>query len=202
MSLRSFATLARRLRCPSREHGGCSAIVEPVKRILAAVALLALASCDTYQDQGPYDPQTSPYPGPAPYPQEPYPPAPGPHPGSQPYQPAPPECPITSSRDWTAWVNRMPGPNSRPNLVVTGKVVTATGGFQVAFDRAMQIRESYPAQAFVTLYVADPDNSPVSQAQVTHEVRWEWPLNQPVGSVVVRCGDKTLAEITRIQTAY
>jgi len=52
------------------------------------------------------------------------------------------------------------------------------------------------------LFVADPEGTPASQAQVTHEVRWEWPLDQPVGSVVVRCGDKTLAEITRIQTAF
>jgi hypothetical protein len=87
-------------------------------------------------------------------------------------------------------------------LVVTGKVVTPTGGFQVAFDPRMQVRESHPAQAFVTLEVADPEGAPVTQAQVTHEVRWEWPLNGPVGSVIVRCGDKTLAEITRIQTAY
>ena len=184
----------------------------PVKRIMAATLLLVLASCDTYQDQGQYGPPPQPYPGPTPYPPQPYPapaPYPGqdpyqpaPYPGQEPYQPAPPECPIAVSRDWTAWINRMPGPNSRPMLVVSGKVVTSTGGFQVAFDRYMQIRESHPAQAFVTLLVADPEGPPVTQAQVTHEVRWEWPLNQPVGSVVVRCGDKTLAEITRIQTAF
>jgi len=177
----------------------------PVKRILTATLLFVLASCDTYQDQGQYGPppQPYPYPAPLPYPTEPY-PAPGaaPYPGQGPYQPAPPECPITASREWTAWVNRMPGPNSRPMLVVSGKVVTATGGYQVAFDRFMQIREAQPAQAFVTLFVADPEGAPVSHAQATHEVRWEWPLNQPVGSVVVRCGDKTLAEITRIQTAF
>jgi hypothetical protein len=86
-------------------------------------------------------------------------------------------------------------------LVVSGKVAVPTGGFQVAFDPRMQVRESHPAQAFVTLQVAGP-MGPASQAQVTHEVRWEWPLNQPVGSVIVSCGDKTLAEITRIQTAY
>ena len=56
-------------------------------------------------------------------------------------------------------------------LVVSGKVVTSTGGFQVAFDRFMQIRESHPAQAFVTLLVADPEGAPVTQAQVTHGVR-------------------------------
>jgi hypothetical protein len=96
----------------------------------------------------------------------------------------------------------MPGPNNGPALVVSGKVVTPTGGYQVAFDRFMQIRKGYPAQAFVTLNVAGAGDSPASQAQVTHDVRWEWPLNQPVGSVIVRCGDKTLAEITRIQTAF
>ena len=81
-----------------------------------------------------------------------------------------PECLITSSREWTAWVNRMPGPGARPMLVVSGKVVAPTGGYQVAFDPRMQIRESYPAQAFVTLQVAGPGNAPASQAQVTHEV--------------------------------
>ncbi len=180
-----------------------SPIVMAVKWVLTALAFLAVAACDPYYGQEPYGPQPYPYPDPAPYPQDPYPPAPGGYPGQAPYQPLPPECLITSSREWTAWVNRMPGPGgAQPMLVVSGKVVTPTGGFQVAFDPRMQIRESSPAQAFVTLQVANPDGSPASQAQITHEVRWEWPLNGPVGSVIVRCGDKTLAEITRIQTAY
>jgi hypothetical protein len=174
----------------------------PVKKILAATALLALASCDVYAGGGTYSPEPYPYPGPAPYPQEPYPPAPGGYPGQQPYQPAPPECLISSAREWTAWINRMPGPNNGPALVVSGKVVTPTGGYQVAFDPRLQIRKGYPAQAFVTLNVASPGGAPVSQAQVSHQVRWEWPLNEPIGSVIVSCGDKTLAEITRIQTAF
>jgi hypothetical protein len=185
-----------------------------VKRTLAVAALLLVAGCDTMGNpppQGPYgDPAPYPYPGDEPYPypgnepypgNAPYPPAPGPYPGGA-YQPQPPECPITASRDWAAWVNAMPGPGARPTLVVRGKVVTATGGYQVAFDRAMQIRRGQPPQAFVTLYVAPPEGAAASQAASTHEVRWEWPLNVPVGSVVVRCGDKTLAEITNIQTAY
>jgi hypothetical protein len=188
----------------------------PLKKLLAAAALLALTSCDPMYGQDPYGPQ--PYPGPAPYPQEPYPGAPSPYPGPAPYpqepypgtpapypgqpnQPAPPECVISSSRDWTAWINRMPGTGA-PTLVISGKVVTPTSGYQVAFDPRLQVRKGYPAQAFVTLDVAPPGGAPVSQAQVTHEVRWEWPLGQPIGSVIVSCGDKTLAEITRIQTAY
>ena len=184
----------------------------PVKKLLAAAALLALTSCDPMYGQDPYGPQ--PYPGPEPYPQgqyagaptpypgpqQPYPGTPAPYPGQPGYQPAPPQCVISSSRDWTAWINRMPG-NGAPALVVSGKVVTPTGGYQVAFDPRIQIRKGYPAQAFVTLDVAAPIG-PASQAQITHDVRWEWPLNQPVGSVIVSCGDKTLAEITRIQTAF
>jgi hypothetical protein len=185
-----------------------------VKRVLAASFLLLVASCDTYGNpppQGPYgSPEPYPYPAPNPYPTEPqpYPPGPAPYPPEQapypgqPYQPAPPDCPITSSSGWTAWVNAMPGPNARPALVVTGKVVTGTGGYQVAFDRYLQIRKGYPPQAFVTLYVASPEGGSAVGSPITHEVRWEWPLQEPVGSVIVRCGDKTLAEITRIQTAY
>jgi hypothetical protein len=182
-----------------------------VKPILAVAAVLLLSGCETY---GSPPPPQGPYGEPAPYPY----PGDEPHPGSTPYPPPPPqgaypgqpvqpqlsglECPITASREWTAWVNAMPGPGARPALVVRGKVVTATGGYQVAFDRYMQVRRGQPPQAFVTLFVAPPAGGAASQAASTHEVRWEWPLNQPVGSVVVRCGDKTLAEITNIQTAY
>jgi hypothetical protein len=201
-------------------------IESAVKRALSAALALLLAGCETYGSappppQGPYgEPAPYPYPGdepstqpPGPYPGGPYQP-PANYPGG-PYQPPPPgaaypdgpprppECPITASRDWSAWVNAMPGPGSRgPALVVRGKVVTPTGGYQVAFDRTMQIRRGQPPQAFVTLFVAPPDGTVASQAASTHEVRWEWPLNQPVGSVIVRCGENTLAEITNIQTAY
>lgn len=170
-----------------------------MKRILAALALLLVAGCDTYGSRPSQGPYGEPYPAPAPYP-EPYPPQPGAYP-PQPYQPAPQDCPITTSSGWTAWINAMPGPGGRPILIVTGKVTTATGGYQVAFDRVMQIRKAAPPQAFVTLEVAEP-TGPASGAVVTHQVRWEWPLNQPIGSVVVRCGQETLAEITNIQTAY
>lgn len=173
-----------------------------MKRTAALVALLLLAACQTNPYAG--DPYGSPYPVPYP-PADPnypagYPPVPLPGDPAGP-PPIPPECPISASRDWSAWINRMPGPDARPRLVVSGKVVTPGSGYSVAFDRYLQIRESWPAQAFVTLQVADPD-VPSAGVPVTHDVRWEWPLNQPIGSVIVSCGDKTLAEITRIQTAY
>jgi len=158
------------------------------RTILAAAAAMLLAGCSTY------DPPGARYPyGAAPAPDYGY--------GSPPGPGADAPCPITRSGEWNAWVNMMPGPNSRPTLHVTGKVVVPTGGYEIGFDPQLQVRESYPAQAFATLRVTPP-SGPATQAVMTHDVRWEWPLGQPVGSVIVSCGDKTLAEITRIQTAY
>ena len=185
-----------------------------MKQLLLVSAALLLAACDTLMpNQQPYPPgQAYPpaYPGDA-YPPAPYPPgpdnsAPNPYPPA-PYPPAPyppgPQltCPITTSSEWRAWVNAMPRPNARPKLIVTGKVVTPTGGYQISFDPYLQVRRSYPVQAFATLRVTPPAG-PATQALVAHDVRWEWPMNQPVGSVEVRCGDQTLARISPVETAH
>ncbi len=95
----------------------------------------------------------------------------------------------------------MPGPNARPALIVSGKVVTPTGGYRVAIDPDLRIAESYPVQVFVELRVTPPAG-PATQALVTHELRWEWPADQPIGSVTVRCGEKHIARISPVQTAY
>lgn len=171
-----------------------------MKRLLLTTAALLLAACDTvpYGEPGPPA-----YPGDA-YPPSPYPPDTG-YPAQTPYPPGPPpgpqfSCPITTSRDWTAWVSAMPGPGARPKLIVTGKVVTPTGSGQISFDPYLQVTKRYPAQAFATLRVAAPTGA--SQGVETHDVRWEWPLNQQIGSVEIRCGDQTLASISPVGTAH
>jgi hypothetical protein len=180
-------------------------IASIMKRLfmVSAMALL-LAGCDTmlpgqsYPSGQPYPPA---YPGDA-YPPAPYPPGPG-YPAPNPYQPGPPApaaCPITSSRDWAAWLNAMPGPGTQPKLIVTGKVVTATGGYQIAFDPRLQVTKNYPAEAFATLNVIPPSGA-ATPAIVTQNVRWEWPLNLQIGSVEIRCGDETLAHIEPVATA-
>lgn len=108
-------------------------------------------------------------------------------------------CPIVSSSDWNAWVNAMPGPNSQPSLIVTGKVTVATGGYQPRLELA-QVAESYPVQVFVRLH-PNPPAGPASQAFVTHEVRGQWPMQPPVGSVSIRCGDRIIARVSPVETA-
>ena len=99
-----------------------------------------------------------------------------------------------------ARVDMTSGPGVAPTLIVTGKLITRTGGYQVTFDRSLQVRKTYPAQAFATVIVYPPTGD-AGQAQVTHELRGEWPLRQPIGTVEIRCGNDTLASITPVATA-
>ena len=110
-------------------------------------------------------------------------------------------CPIIGSSDWAAWVNAMPGPNARPTLIVTGKVTVPTGGYRWAWASPIRVMESYPVQAVAELQVITPAGG-ATQAIVTHEVRGQWPISPPVGSMTVNCGDRVLARIAPVETAH
>ncbi|MBA2466434.1 MAG: hypothetical protein H0V46_02365 [Sphingomonas sp.] len=108
-------------------------------------------------------------------------------------------CPNVVSSDWAAWVNAMPGPNARPTLIVTGKVTVPTGGYRFAW-RDMRVMESYPVQVAVDLQVIPPAGM-ATQAIVTHDVRGQWPISPPVGSVTISCGGRVLSRIAPVETA-
>jgi hypothetical protein len=110
----------------------------------------------------------------------------------------PAACPVAGS-DWHAWVNAMPGPEG-PKLIVTGQVTAPTGGYSFGWSD-FRVAESYPVQVFVDLTAAPPAG-PATQALVAQEVRGEWPLSPPVGSVTVLCGGNTLARIAPVETAH
>jgi hypothetical protein len=110
------------------------------------------------------------------------------------------ECGITGSSDWAAWINAMPGPNARPTLIVTGKVTVPTGGYRFAWGD-MRVMESYPVQVALDLQ-AIPPAGPATQAVVTHDIRGEWPISPPIGSLTIRCGPTLLARIAPVETAH
>ena len=109
------------------------------------------------------------------------------------------DCGITGSSDWAAWVNAMPGPNAKPTLIVTGKVTVPTGGYQFEW-RDMRVMESYPVQVAVELEAIPPAGA-ATQAVVTRDVRGQWPIDPPVGSLTVSCGGQVLARISPVETA-
>ncbi|HVM22127.1 MAG TPA: hypothetical protein VM308_02350 [Sphingomicrobium sp.] len=114
---------------------------------------------------------------------------------------APPSaCPVMWSSEWAAWVNAMPGPAARRTLIVTGKVTVPTGGYRIDWAD-MRVAKSHPVQIFAELR-ATPPAGPATDAITTHEVRGEWPMDPPVGSVTIACGGRTLARIAPVETAY
>lgn len=111
-----------------------------------------------------------------------------------------PACPVIAASDFTAFVNAMPGPDARPTLIVTGTVTAPTGGYTFTW-RDFRVMESYPVQVAVEL-VPIPPSGGATQAVVTHEVRGQWPISPPVGSVTVTCGNRSLARISPVETAH
>lgn len=109
-------------------------------------------------------------------------------------------CPVTGSSDWRAWINAMPGPNAQPTLIVTGKVTAPTAGYHFAWGDPV-VMESYPVQVALELR-AHPPAGPAAQVVTTYDVRGQWPMSPPVGSVTVRCGDMVLARISPVETAH
>ena len=109
-------------------------------------------------------------------------------------------CPILSSSDWAAWINAMPGPGAKPRLIVTGKVTVPTSGYRIEWAD-MRVAESYPVQIFADLVVVPPSEA-AAQLVSTLDVRGEWPVDPPVGSVAVQCGDRPLARIAPVETAH
>ncbi len=110
------------------------------------------------------------------------------------------DCPIIDSSGWAAWINAMPGPNARPKLIVTGKVTVPTGGYRIDWAD-MRVAESYPVQIFADLRVVPPSGM-ATQVITAHDVRGEWPIDPPVGSFTVRCGNRVLARISPVETAH
>jgi hypothetical protein len=110
------------------------------------------------------------------------------------------DCPIIDSSGWTAWVNAMPGPGSRPTLIVTGRVTLPTGGYAPRLETG-PVQEIHPP---IQIMILDPNPSQggATQAVVTHELRGEAPALEVYGSVVVRCGSTTLADIRDVERAY
>ena len=109
-------------------------------------------------------------------------------------------CLATDSRNWQAWVDAMPGPNARPTLIVTGKFTAPSGGYTYRWGPP-RVMESYPVQVSVQLMPIPPSGY-ASDALVDHEVRGEWPMTPPVGSLTVTCGDKVLGRVSPVETAH
>ena len=73
------------------------------------------------------------------------------------------------------------------------------GGYSYRWG-SPRVMESYPVQVSVEL-IPVPPGGYASDALVEHEVRGEWPMRPPVGSVTITCGDHVLGWVSPVPTA-
>lgn len=144
-------------------------------RALIIAGLLALtAACET--------PPATPDPAPAP-------------------APSPSACAVGESRDWAAWINRMPGPNATPTLHVTGKVDLPNPGYTVTVRDGPADRSAQPVQQII---IETAQRSGMfTQAVITADVNYVGPVIAPsYRAIRVMCGGRQLAEITDIPDVH
>lgn len=121
--------------------------------------------------------------------------------GGDPVTPAPGDgCPVIDSRDWTAWINAMPGPDASPTLHVKGEVDLPTPGYEVTLTLGAADRSMTPVQQ-VNLSATPPDGM-VTQVVTPYLVDFSSPaIVDTYKGITVLCSGKVLAEITEIETA-
>ncbi|PKP83284.1 MAG: hypothetical protein CVT79_00240 [Alphaproteobacteria bacterium HGW-Alphaproteobacteria-18] len=110
-------------------------------------------------------------------------------------------CAVRESRNWAAWVNRMPGPGATPTVHVTGEVDVPTGGYSFDWEVGPMDRSMTPALK-LKLIPIKPDGM-ATMAITPEEVHYSGPLaGSAYRSITITCGSQTLAEITDIPDAH
>jgi hypothetical protein len=105
-------------------------------------------------------------------------------------------CPVIESSGWTAWIDRMPGPNDNPTLHVRGAVTVPQDGYRFEWREGPMDRMMPPG-----LRLTLEPKAPEIGAQVIseEEVAYSGPaFPQGYRVIYVLCAGEPLAEITEI----
>lgn len=106
------------------------------------------------------------------------------------------ECPLASSSNWQAWLNRMPG-TDEPKLHITGDIEFAEPDLTASFNLGPLDRRMPPSQRILMT---------VQRSEGTKKVRQNVSADFPVlaadyRSIVIVCGSNEVATITEIEVA-
>lgn len=109
-------------------------------------------------------------------------------------------CPVSDTRDWSAWVDNLPGPDAKPMLRVAGQVKLPKPGFNESWTVGMADRSAIPTQHLM-LELTEPDGM-VIQVETWRQVSFSTPaIAENYKSVIVKCGEEVLAEIANVMDA-
>lgn len=120
---------------------------------------------------------------------------------------APASCPVIDTRDWVAFVNAMPGPDARPQLIVTGSADLPSAGYFAELRPGPADRSARPVQ--IVELVATPPGGPAATVVTTVDLRLEMPAiasapgaEAAYSGVRVVCAGSELAFIAPVETAW
>ena len=123
-------------------------------------------------------------------------------PGMDPAPPIADNCPAQRSRGWQATLDAMPGPGKTgPTLTIAGEVDLPSPGWRVMLEPGPADRMLPPSQRF-RLIAAAPGGmvaQVISPTQVTYRAKADYPAYR---SIIILCGDRSLATITDIAVVH
>lgn len=112
-------------------------------------------------------------------------------------------CPIMGSENWKAHVNAMPGPGRKPQLGVSGIIITNTAGYQFRLER--KATDFNPKIATVELIVTEPTGmvaQVITKTQVSGTFDATGASTAGYDQVTVTCRGKELAVIDDVTIAH
>ena len=109
-------------------------------------------------------------------------------------------CPVIDSRNWHAWIDAMPGPDSNPALHVSGEVDMPTPGYRFEWREGAADRSATPVQRL--MLTATPPDGMVAQVITTEPVRYDGPaIAKLYRGILVMCGGSVLADLPDVSIA-
>ena len=107
-----------------------------------------------------------------------------------------PACAASDSRNWTAHINAMPGPNAERTLIVAGEVDLPSPGYSATLAAGPADRSAVPYQV-INLVVTPPAEGTMSAQVITPTaVNYSGPaIAQQYAGVRIVCEGQQLAEV-------
>lgn len=109
---------------------------------------------------------------------------------------APAPCAVSESRNWTAHINAMPGPNAQRTLIVAGEVDLPSPGYTLALNEGPADRSAIPMQTLNLVVTPPPEGVMSAQVITPTAVNYSGPaIAEQYRGVRVICEGNQLAEI-------
>lgn len=112
-----------------------------------------------------------------------------------------PTCAALASRNWDATLVRSAGATAKYTLRVVGEVDLPTPGYTQVWKMGISDRASPSGLQLLLSFTPPPSDEMVAQVMTINPVRFTTEVPYPhYRSILIKCGEATLARISEVQT--